>query len=229
MCAKRTGGTAGGAADVAAKVRPELRETAVTVGAAAGVTAGVTAATEEAVAALVAAGAACIVAAGAAAAGIGTRVPIAASKKATRQDTVMMGKSRLGGGRQTNQLFLLPDASCRRECPPSTSTVIAESCAESADESCALTSDGGIIQPLAVESIIARWTSIAYRGPPDTSFQAPLLCTGTVPATTGSHCGGQRNLKACELSDRRREMSVRTGSVSSKAPGEATTDSLGWP
>ena len=42
---------------------------------------------------------------------------------------------------------------------------IAESYAESGDESYALSSDGGIIQPLDVESIIARWTSIAYCGP----------------------------------------------------------------
>ena len=41
---------------------------------------------------------------------------------------------------------------------------IAEACAESGDESCALSS-GASIQPLDVESIIARWTNIAYCGP----------------------------------------------------------------
>ena len=59
---------------------------------------------------------------------------------------------------------LQPDASCRRARPPSTSLVIAESGAESGDESCAL-SAGASTQPLDVESIIARWTSIAYCGP----------------------------------------------------------------
>ena len=65
---------------------------------------------------------------------------------------------------QTDQLPEQPDASCRRARPPSTSPVIAESCVESGDESCALSS-GASIQPLDVESIIARWTNIAYCGP----------------------------------------------------------------
>ena len=65
---------------------------------------------------------------------------------------------------QADQLWTQFDASCRRARPPSTSPVIAESCAASGDESCALSS-GASTQPLDVESIIARWTSIAYCGP----------------------------------------------------------------
>jgi len=65
---------------------------------------------------------------------------------------------------QADQLWMQFDASCRRARPPSTSPVIAESCAASGDESCALSS-GVSTQPLDVESIIARWTSIAYCGP----------------------------------------------------------------
>ena len=82
----------------------------------------------------------------------------------TRQHTVLTGKRGLGGGRHTDQLPEQPDASCRRARPPSTSPLIAESCAGSGDESSALSS-GGSTQPLDVESIIARWTNIAYCGP----------------------------------------------------------------
>ena len=65
-----------------------------------------------------------------------------------------------GCGGQTDQLPLQPEAfSCRRA--PSTPPVIADSCDER-DE--ALSSDG-ITQPWTVESVIARWKSIAYRGP----------------------------------------------------------------
>ena len=105
-----------------------------------------------------------IVAAGAAATRSRARVRIAASKKATHASAHGPdGQERARRG-QADQLPEQPDASCRRARPPSTSPVIAESCGASGDASCALPSDGST-QPLDVESIIARWTSLAYCGP----------------------------------------------------------------
>ena len=79
-------------------------------------------------------------------------------REATRL-TVICKRGR-GAGGQTDQLPEQPEAfSCRRA--PSTPPVIADSCDER-DE--ALSSDG-ITQPWTVESVIARWKSIAYRGP----------------------------------------------------------------
>ena len=75
----------------------------------------------------------------------------AASKKAAAR----LGEGeKVGGGGQTDQLLLQPEASRRRSPAPSTSPVIANSCDERG-ESCALPSDGSP-QPLALESIIAR-------------------------------------------------------------------------
>ena len=56
-----------------------------------------------------------------------------------------------------------PEASCRRARPPATSPVIAESCGETGRPAALAVSPDGSIQPLDVESIIASWTSIAYR------------------------------------------------------------------
>ena len=156
VCARRTGGTAGGAAGVA-------EQTVVAAGVAAGVAAADTAfvagvAETAFVAAFVAAGGAVFAA--------GKKATHASAHRSDGQERALRG--------QADQLPVQPDASCRRARPPSTSSVIAESCGASGDESCALPS-GGSTQPLDVESIIARWTSIAYRRPPDTSWQAPLL------------------------------------------------------
>ena len=80
------------------------------------------------------------------------------ARKATRHKVTC--KRGRGAGGQTDQLPLQPEAcSCRRA--PSTPPVIADSCDER-DE--ALSSDG-ITQPWTVESVIARWKSIACRGP----------------------------------------------------------------
>jgi len=81
------------------------------------------------------------------------------------------GEARRRGGRAdqlSSQLIeeiprTIPPTSCRRSRAPSTPPVIADSCDER-DASCALSSDGST-QPWTVESIIARWTSIAYCGP----------------------------------------------------------------
>ena len=93
-------------------------------------------------------------------------------KKATRQHTVTgkrgrgkrdiarQERARQERAGQTDQLPEQPEASCRRARPPSTSPVIAESCGESG-RSYALSSDSST-QPLDVESVIARWTIMAY-------------------------------------------------------------------
>ena len=67
------------------------------------------------------------------------------------------------GRADTDQLWSQLEASRRRSRAPSTSPMIADSCDERC-ESCVLPSDGSP-QPLTLESIIARWTSIAHRGP----------------------------------------------------------------
>ena len=66
-------------------------------------------------------------------------------------------------GGETYQPVSQLEASRRRLRALSASPVITESCGESG-ESCAVSADGST-QPLTVESIIARWTSIAYCGP----------------------------------------------------------------
>ena len=82
-----------------------------------------------------------------------TTVVVAASKQG--HGHARERKERRGG--LTDQLVLQLLAASRR--PPS--PVIADSCGERG-ESCAFSSDGST-QPLTSESIIARWTSIAYR------------------------------------------------------------------
>eukprot|EP00964_Phaeocystis_antarctica_P151211 scaffold118764_cov48-Phaeocystis_antarctica.AAC.1 len=72
-----------------------------------------------------------------------------------------LGKGgRAGRAELTDQPVSQLEASCRRSRAPSTSPVITDSC----DESLTLSSDGSP-QPLTLESIIARWKSIAHRGP----------------------------------------------------------------
>ena len=71
-----------------------------------------------------------------------------------------LGKGESRRGRLTDQPSQL-EASRRRSRALSTSPVIADSCDERG-ESCAFFRS---TQPLALESIIARWTSIAYRAP----------------------------------------------------------------
>ena len=68
-----------------------------------------------------------------------------------------------GRGGLTDQPLPQLEASRRRSRAPSTSPVITDSCDERG-ESCAVSADGNP-QPLALESNIARWTSIACRGP----------------------------------------------------------------
>ena len=89
-----------------------------------------------------------------------TRLCVAASKKAAAR--LGMGEKDRRGG-QTDQPSLQLEASRRRSRAPSTSPVITDSCDERG-ESCAVSADGNP-QPLALESNIARWTSIACRGP----------------------------------------------------------------
>ena len=80
------------------------------------------------------------------------------ARKATRHKVTC--KRGRGAGGQTDQLPEQPEAfSCRRA--PSIPPVIADS-SDGRDE--ALSSDE-ITQPWTVESVIARWKSIAYRGP----------------------------------------------------------------
>ena len=74
------------------------------------------------------------------------------------------GESRRGG--LTDQPSLQSEASRRRSRALSTSPVIADSCGERGESyGYAVSRSDGSTQPLTVESIIARWTSIAYRGP----------------------------------------------------------------
>ena len=128
-------------------------------------------------------------------------VVIAASKKATRQHTVTgkrgrgkrdiarQERARQERAGQTDQLPEQPEASCRRARPPSTSPVIAESCGESG-RSYALSSDSST-QPLDVESVIARWTIMAY-----CCFLGPVRIRThtTVPTSTLEH---QRLMTRC--------------------------------
>ena len=80
-----------------------------------------------------------------------------------RKATRLYARGDAGSWRaQTDQLPEQPEAiSCRRACSPSIPPVITDSC----DERDEALSSNGSTQPWTVESVIARWTSIAYRGP----------------------------------------------------------------
>ena len=81
------------------------------------------------------------------------------AREATR-NKVTCKRAERGAGGQTDQLPEQPEAfSCRRA--PSIPPVIVDSC----DEKDEALSSNGITQPWTIESVIARWTSIAYRGP----------------------------------------------------------------
>ena len=88
------------------------------------------------------------------------QVPESLRAKGGHASNKVICKRGRGAGGQTDQLPEQPEAfSCRRA--PSIPPVIADS-SDGRDE--ALSSDE-ITQPWTVESVIARWKSIAYRGP----------------------------------------------------------------
>lgn len=98
-----------------------------------------------------------------------TRGRIAASKERPRVTRLYAREdARLAGA---DQLPEQPEASCRRARAPSILPVIADLC-EGDD-----LSSNGTIQPWAVESVIARRTSIACRGP----CIVQLKCTWLAP------------------------------------------------